>query len=121
MTARAHIWEEKESRASVLDKSLVLEGPPPSSVERYWKKFNLMNKELPSVHVLPVQEPKRLLQKHQYSWVFNTQTQYKLTHDYLEIKLLPPKSLWNSKFKRLTKKKKDGLKVGEAPWNALPE
>lgn len=65
-----------------------------------------MNKELPSVHVLPVQEPKKALAEPSVLWVFNTQTQYKLTHDYLGDQVFTTAKVCETQIQEVNQKKK---------------
>ena len=61
------------------------------------------------MQVVSIEESKKVLVETSVLWVFNTQTQYKLTHTTLEIKFLLPQKSVKLKFKKLTTtKKKDG-------------
>lgn len=72
------------------------------------------------MHVLSTQESKKVLVKTSVLWVFNTQTQYKLTHITLEIKFSLLQKSVKLKFKKLTKKEKDGPEQVK-PLKLLPE
>ena len=74
------------------------------------KKSDQRTKELPSMQVLSIQESKKVLVETSVLWVFNTQTQYKLTHTTLETKFLLPQKSVKLKFKKLTKTNKQTKK-----------
>lgn len=57
------------------------------------------------MQVVSIEESKKVLVETSVLWVFNTQTQYKLTHTTLEIKFLLAQKSVKLKFKKLTKKK----------------
>ena len=85
------------------------------------KKSDQRTKELPSMQVLSIQESKKVLVETSVLWVFNTQTQYKLTHTTLETKFLLPQKSVKLKFKKLTKTNKQTKKrivlSRWSPWN----
>ena len=62
------------------------------------------------MQVLSIQESKKVLVETSVLWVFNTQTQYKLTHTTLETKFLLPQKSVKLKFKKLTKTNKQTKK-----------